>query len=154
MEGKRAPDFSLPSDDGKTYSLSDFQGKWLVLYFYPRDNTSGCTTEAKEFSELLEEFRRLGAEVVGVSPQGPESHAKFRQKHGLKVLLLSDENREVIKAYGAWGVKKRYGKEHEGVIRSTFLIDPQGVIRKAWRNVRAKGHAAKVLEALKSLVGK
>ncbi len=148
----KAPDFRLKADDGREYSLGDFRGKWLVLYFYPRDNTPGCTAEAKEFSELLDEFHELGAEVVGVSPQTAESHAKFRQKHGLRVMLLADPDKEVIKAYGAWGVKKRYGKTSEGVIRSTFLISPEGELIKVWRNVRAKGHAAKVLEELKAIV--
>ncbi|NJE42003.1 peroxiredoxin [Thermococcus sp. GR6] len=141
------------SEDGKEVQLKDIVlGRWTVLYVYPKDNTPGCTTEAKEFTELLPEFEKLGFQVIGVSKDSVNSHRKFKEKHGLKIKLLSDPSAELIKALGAWGKKKRYGKEYEGVIRSTFILNPQGEI--VWKkiNVRAKGHAAKVLEEAKKLV--
>ncbi|WP_430515264.1 peroxiredoxin [Pyrococcus woesei] len=141
-------------EKGEERSLKDFVlGRWTVLYFYPKDNTPGCTTEAKEFTELIEEFEKLGVQVIGVSRDFPESHRKFKEKNNLKVKLLSDPNAELHKALGAWGKKKRYGREYEGAIRSTFILNPYGEI--VWKkiNVRAKGHAAKVLEELKKLIG-
>ncbi len=151
-EGSIAPDFCLPSDDGREYCLRDFRGKWVVLYFYPKDNTSGCTREAVDFTSRLNDFMSLGAVVIGVSPDPIESHRKFRMKHSLKVILLSDVEHKVLQLYGAWGKKKRYGREYYGVIRSTFLIDPQGVVRRVWRNVRVAGHVEEVLQTLQSLV--
>ncbi|WP_456470178.1 thioredoxin-dependent thiol peroxidase [Caminibacter sp.] len=145
----KAYDFCLPNQDGVEICLRDLKGRWIVLYFYPKDNTPGCTTEAKEFSALLDEFEKLGAVVIGISPDSPKKHSNFIEKHNLKITLLSDENKEVLKAYGAWGKKKMYGKEYEGVIRSTFLIDPDGNIVKEYKKVKAKGHAANVLEDLK-----
>ncbi len=150
-EGKKAPEFCLPDQQGKEHCLSDYKGKWVVLYFYPRDNTPGCTTEALEFTALLEEFEKLNAVVIGISKDSVDSHKRFVEKHGLKVILLSDPEKKVIENYGVWQLKKRYGKESYGVVRSTFLIDPEGNIAKVWRNVRAKGHAQKVLETLKQL---
>ena len=141
-------------EDGKEVALGDVvRGKWTVLYVYPKDNTPGCTTEAKEFTELLPEFERLGFQVIGVSKDSVKSHQRFKEKHGLKVKLLSDPNAELIKALGAWGKKKSYGREYEGVIRSTFILNPDGGI--VWKKikVRAKGHAAKVLEEARKLVG-
>jgi len=149
---QKAPDFCLPNQDGVEICLRDLKGKWIVLYFYPKDNTPGCTTEAKEFSELIDEFEDLGAIVIGVSPDSPKRHCNFIEKHNLKVTLLSDEEKKVLKAYGAWGKKKVCGRECEGVIRSTFIIDPEGNIVKEYKKVRAKGHAAKVLEDLKKLI--
>ncbi|WP_457564554.1 thioredoxin-dependent thiol peroxidase [Caminibacter sp.] len=148
---KNAPDFCLPNQDEVEICLRDLKGKWVILYFYPKDNTPGCTTEAKEFSELLEEFEKEGAIIIGISPDSPKRHCNFIEKHGLKITLLSDENKEVLKAYGAWGKKKMYGKEYEGVIRSTFIIDPDGNIIKEYKKVKAKGHAAKVLEDLREI---
>lgn len=140
-------------ENGKEVSLRDIVlGKWTVLYVYPKDNTPGCTTEAKEFTELLPEFERLGFQVIGVSKDSVKSHAKFKEKQGLRVKLLSDPKTELIKALGAWGKKKRYGREYEGVIRSTFIFNPEGKIVWKKLNVRAKGHAAKVLEMAKGLV--
>ncbi|ASA77599.1 peroxiredoxin [Thermococcus sp. 5-4] len=140
-------------EEGKKVSLREvLGGKWTVLYVYPKDNTPGCTTEAKEFTELLSEFERLGFQVVGVSKDSVKSHMKFKEKHGLKVRLLSDPEVKLIKALGAWGKKKRYGKAYEGVIRSTFIFDPNGEIVWKKLNVRAKGHAAKVLEEARKLV--
>ncbi|NJE04664.1 peroxiredoxin [Thermococcus sp. M36] len=142
-------------EDGKEVTLGDvLNSKWTVLYVYPKDNTPGCTTEAKEFTELLPEFEKLGFQVIGVSKDSVRSHRNFKEKHGLKIKLLSDPNAELIKALGAWGKKKRYGKEYEGVIRSTFIFNPNGEI--VWKkiNVRARGHAAKVLEEAKKLAEK
>jgi peroxiredoxin Q/BCP len=140
-------------EEGKEVSLLEvLGGKWTVLYVYPKDNTPGCTTEAKEFTELLPEFERLGFQVIGVSKDSVKSHMKFKEKHGLKVRLLSDPEVKLIKALGAWGKKKRYGKEYEGVIRSTFIFDPNGEIVWKKLNVRAKGHTAKVLEEARKLV--
>ncbi len=149
--GSKAPKFSLQDDRGKTWSLSDFQGKWLVLYFYPKDNTSGCTREAKEFTESLARFKRLGAVVAGVSPDSTASHGRFREKHGLKVLLLSDPEKETLRAFGAWGKKKMAGREYEGVIRSTVLVDPEGKVARHWPKVKVQGHVEEVLQALKDL---
>ncbi|WP_457561253.1 thioredoxin-dependent thiol peroxidase [Caminibacter sp.] len=148
---KNAPNFCLPNQDEVEICLRDLKGKWVILYFYPKDNTPGCTTEAKEFSELLEEFEKEGAIIIGISPDSPKRHCNFIEKHGLKITLLSDENKEVLKAYGAWGKKKMYGKEYEGVIRSTFIIDPDGNIIKEYKKVKAKGHATKVLEDLREI---
>jgi peroxiredoxin Q/BCP len=152
-EGSKAPDFCLPAADRDRVCLKDFAGRWLVLYFYPRDNTGGCTTEALEFSALDSRFAALKASIVGVSPDTPASHRKFIEKHGLTVTLLSDAERNVLKAYGAFGKKKMYGREVEGVIRSTVLIDPQGVVRARFPKAAAKGHAREVLEALAKLAG-
>ena len=138
----------------KDACLEDFRGRWLVLYFYPRDNTPGCTIEGKEFSSLKEEFESLGAVVVGVSPDSPESHKRFAEKNGIRILLLSDPDKSLMKKFGAYGVKKMYGRISEGVIRSTFIISPEGKIVKEFRNVKAKGHAAKVLEELKTIIKK
>jgi len=149
---QKAPDFCLPNQDGVEICLRDLKGKWIVLYFYPKDNTPGCTTEAKEFSELIDEFEKLGAVVIGISPDSPKRHCNFIEKHNLKITLLSDEEKQVLKAYNAWGKKKVCGRECEGVIRSTFIIDPQGNIVKEYKKVRAKGHAAKVLEDLKKII--
>lgn len=148
-----APDFCLPGTSGKEICLKDFKGKWVVLYFYPRDNTSGCTREALDFTSLLKEFENSGAVVIGVSPDSIKSHQRFISKHALKITLLSDIEKKVIKMYGAWGKKKRYGKEVEGVIRSTVLIDDKGIIRFIWRNVRVQGHAEDVLRKLRELKG-
>ncbi len=146
--GKKAPAFTLPDQDGKKVALKDLAGQWVVLYFYPKDDTPGCTTEACEFTEGIEAFRDLDAVVLGCSPDSPESHRKFIEKYGLKVSLLSDEKKTVMEKYGAWGEKTMYGKKVVGVLRSTVLIDPQGKVARVWPNVKAAGHAAKVKEAL------
>ncbi len=151
-EGDIAEDFCLPDYEGKEHCLRDYRGKWVVLYFYPKDNTSGCTKEAKGFTEMRGEFEKLGAVIIGVSKDSPKSHAKFIEKHNLKILLLSDEEHKVLERYGAWGKKKNYGREYYGTIRTTFLIDPEGKIVKVWRNVRVNGHVEKVLEELKKFV--
>lgn len=150
--GDKAPDFKIASDCGAVVDLSEYSGSWVVLYFYPRDNTSGCTKEAVEFSELLPKFEALNAKVVGVSKDSVKSHQNFRQKHDLKVELLSDPDLEVLKSYGAWRMKKMYGKESMGTVRSTVLIDPDGVVRHIWPKVaKGAGHAEKVLEELEKI---
>lgn len=150
-----APLFSLPNQDNAEISLLNFRGSYVVLYFYPKDKTPGCTTEACDFRDSMESLNALGAVVLGVSPDPTQSHQSFINKESLNFTLLSDTNKEVLKMYGAFGVKKLYGKEYEGVIRSTFLIDPQGKIAHIWRNVKVKGHIEEVrekLEALKELI--
>ena len=149
--GDKAPEFCLPDQDGREVCLKDFRGKWVVLYFYPRDNTSGCTREAIDFTEHIDEFHRLNCEVIGVSKDSVRSHRNFADKHGLKVILLSDPEHRVIEQYGAWKLKKRYGREYYGTQRSTFLIDPEGIIRHIWPNVRVKGHVEDVLNRLREL---
>jgi len=149
--GQKAPEFCLKNQDEVEICLKDLKGKWIVLYFYPKDNTPGCTTEACDFTSELEEFEKLDAIILGVSPDSCSSHRKFIEKKNLKITLLCDENREVLKAYGAWGKKKMYAKEYEGVIRTTYLIDPDGKIAYVWPKVRVKGHVEKVKEKLKEL---
>ncbi len=151
--GQRAIDFCLKGADEKEYCLKDFLGKWLVLYFYPKDNTSGCTKEAVGFTDLLDECRKLDCNVVGISPDSPERHRNFIEKYDLKVLLLSDPEHKVLEAYGAWGKKRMYGREYFGVIRTTYLIDPDGRVAHVWSNVKVKGHPEAVLEKLKELKG-
>ncbi len=147
-ENDRAPGFSLPDKSGKLHSLADFAGKTVVLYFYPEDDTSGCTIEACEFRDARQEFLARGAVVIGVSKDSRESHARFEEKYGLNFLLLSDPSHEVIASYGSWGLKKFAGKEYEGTFRNTFIIDADGRIRKIFTNVTPKGHSKQVLETL------
>lgn len=147
-EGKPAPDFTLVADDGSTVSLKDFRGKKVVLYFYPKDDTPGCTVEACGFRDTLPDVRSAGAVVLGVSRDDTASHGKFKEKFHLNFPLLSDPDTKVHRAYGAWGKKMMYGKETEGVIRSTVLIDEKGRVLRHWPRVKADGHAAEVLEAL------
>lgn len=151
--GIQAPDFTVPDQDDQAVSLQDYRGKWLVLYFYPKDNTSGCTTEACEFTELLPDFGGVGAEVLGVSPDSTKAHRNFIEKHDLKIRLLSDPEHQVLEPYGAWALKKNYGREYMGVVRSTYIIDPEGKIAHVWKSVKAKGHAEKVKEKLLALKG-
>ena len=147
----KAPEFCLPNQDETEICLRDLSGKWVVLYFYPKDNTPGCTTEACDFTNELEEFEELDAVILGVSPDSPKKHRNFIEKKNLKIILLSDEDKEVLKKYEAWGLKKMYGREYEGVIRSTFIISPDGEIVAEWSKVRVKGHVEKVKEKLKEL---
>jgi peroxiredoxin Q/BCP len=146
--GELAPPFCLPGADEQEVCLKDYLGKWLVLYFYPKDNTSGCTREAVDFTAALPVLHDLGVEVLGVSRDSPASHRKFAEKHSLKVMLASDVEHKVTEAYGAWALKKLYGKEGYGVIRTTFLIDPQGKISQIWKKVSVKGHADAVVKRL------
>jgi len=147
----KAPEFCLPNQDETEICLRDLAGKWIILYFYPKDNTPGCTTEACDFTENLEWFEDEDAVILGVSPDSPKKHRNFIEKKDLKITLLSDENKDVIKAYSAWGKKKMYGKEYEGVIRSTFIINPEGEIVAEWKKVKVKGHVEEVKEKLKEL---
>lgn len=149
--GQKAPNFQLPDQDGVEVSLAALRGRWVVLYFYPKDDTPGCTTEACEFTEGIEAFRELDAEVLGCSPDSPDDHRKFIAKHDLEVRLLSDPDHQVMEAYGAWGEKNMYGKVTVGVIRSTLIIDPDGRIAHHWKRAAAKGHAEKVRERLEVL---
>jgi peroxiredoxin Q/BCP len=149
--GALAPAFALPDQDGKTVKLSDFKGQWLVLYFYPKDDTPGCTTEACEFTEGIQNFTKMDAAVVGCSPDSPDRHQKFIAKYKLKVRLLSDPDHGMMTAYRAWGQKILYGKATIGVIRSTVIIDPKGKIAHHWATVKAAGHAASVRDKLKEL---
>ena len=149
----KAPEFCLPNQDETEICLRDLAGKWVILYFYPKDNTPGCTTEACDFTENLEWFEDEDAVILGVSPDSPKKHRNFIEKKDLKITLLSDEDKEVLKAYGAWGLKKMYGKEYEGVIRSTFIINPEGEIVAEFKKVKVKGHVEAVKEKLKELKG-
>jgi thioredoxin-dependent peroxiredoxin len=146
--GDKAPAFTLPDQDARPVSLKDFAGKSVIVYFYPADDTPGCTKEACQFNENLQALQGAGAVVVGISPDGAAKHVKFRNKYGLAFPLLSDPEHSTMEAYGAWGEKTMYGKKTVGTIRSTFLIDPKGIVTRAWYNVRADGHAAKVLDEL------
>ena len=147
----KAPNFVLPSTSKKKYSLKDSLGKYVVIYFYPKDDTPGCTLESKDFSKLNSIISKNNAIVLGISKDSMESHLKFKKKYKLKFNLLSDENLKVIKKYGVWGKKSFLGKEFMGIIRSTFLINPKGQIHKIWTNVRVKDHAKEVLEELKNI---
>jgi peroxiredoxin Q/BCP len=144
--GANAPEFTLPDQDGQPVRLSSFKGQQVIVYFYPADDTPGCTKEACQFNENLDAFEKAGTVVVGISPDGAEKHQKFRSKYGLELRLLSDPDRTTMTAYGAYGDKVLYGKKTVGVIRSTFLIGANGKIRRAWYSVKTDGHAAKVLE--------
>jgi len=147
--GAIAPDFTLPRDDGSVFTLSAHRGKRVVLYFYPEDDSGGCTDENVEFSALLPEFTEAGAELVGISPNDIGSHQKFRAKYGLQVPLVADTERTAIEAFGLWQLKKLYGREFMGLIRTSFIIGPDGRIENVIRATRIKGHAAKVLAALR-----
>ena len=151
-EGDKAPDFCLKGIDEKgeekEFCLKDFRGSKLILYFYPKDNTPGCTVEACDFRDNLNVLVERGYKVVGVSPDSVESHRKFKEKYNLNFPLLSDPDKKVAESYGAYGEKKMYGKVTKGIIRSTFLIDEEGRIKKAWYNVKAKGHVEKLLKEL------
>ncbi|HET7500266.1 MAG TPA: peroxiredoxin [Kofleriaceae bacterium] len=149
--GKKAPAFTLESSDGGKVKLSDFAGKVVVLYFYPRDNTPGCTVEANDFNAALPALKKLGAVVLGASKDSIASHCKFRDKYSLGFPLLSDPDGGVLEAYGAWGDKVMYGKKMKGIIRSTVVIGKDGKVKQHWPKVNVKGHAAEVLEAVKAL---
>lgn len=149
--GAKAPAFSLPRDNGATVSLKDFKGRNLVLYFYPKADTPGCTKEAIAFSALRAAFAKAGTEILGVSADPVKTQNKFKTKHKLKIALASDETKAMLEAYGAWGEKSMYGRKFMGVIRKTFLIDGQGRIVRMWPKVSVPGHAEEVLEAAKAM---
>jgi peroxiredoxin Q/BCP len=148
--GTPAPTFTLPDQDGKPVSLADFKGKWVVLYFYPKDDTPGCTKEACSFRDSHAALQAKGAVVLGVSGDSSTSHRKFADKYGLPFPLLADTDHAVARAYGAWGTKKMYGKEYEGLIRSTVVIDPEGKVAKTWPKVKPDAHGAEVLAWLEA----
>ncbi len=149
--GAPAPDFSLPTDGGGTLTLSALKGRNVILYFYPKDDTPGCTTEACAFQAALPDFAGANAAIVGISKDDPGRHDKFKAKYGLAFTLASDVDGKVCEDYGVWVEKSNYGKKYMGIERSTFLIDAKGAVRKVWRKVKVDGHAAKVLEQLRSL---
>ena len=150
-ENTKAPNFALPSTNGENQKLKDLLGKYVVIYFYPKDDTPGCTIETNDFNKLLPKFKKLNCEIFGISKDTIKSHDKFREKFKIKFDLLSDEEIKVLKKYKVWGKKKFMGREFMGIIRSTILIDKKGKIIKVWDNVKVKDHAKEVLETLKSL---
>jgi thioredoxin-dependent peroxiredoxin len=145
---KKAPEFILPADNGKTLSLKDFAGKKIVLYFYPKDNTSGCTKEACSFQDNLKVIKKKGAVVLGVSADSVDSHMKFAKKYGLSFPLLSDEKKDMIKSYGVWKEKSMYGRKYFGIERTTVVIDEDGIVRQIFKKVKVDGHTDEVLAAL------
>jgi thioredoxin-dependent peroxiredoxin len=147
-ENDDAPNFTLQDANSKPHSLLDYRGKKVVLYFYPKDDTPGCTKEACDFRDSLPDFSKKNAVIIGISSDNPKSHAQFKEKYGLPFTLLADPNKKVIELYGSWGQKNLYGKLFMGLIRSTFLINEEGKIVKVWRNVRVKNHVSKVLELI------
>jgi peroxiredoxin Q/BCP len=150
-EGQRAPDFTLPDQDGKDISLASLRGRPAVLYFYPKDDTPGCTTEACSFRDARADYEAAGAAVVGVSPDDVKSHGKFAKKHGLNFTLLADVGAKVCAAYGVWKEKSMYGRTYMGVERTTFVIDREGIVRKVFAKVKVAGHSDAVLDAIKAL---
>lgn len=148
---KKAPNFKLPATGDQTLSLADFKGKNLVIYFYPKDNTPGCTTEGQDFRDHFKQFQKHNTEILGVSRDSIRTHENFRKKHEFPFELLSDADEEMCKAYDVIKLKKLYGREYMGIERSTFLIDAQGKLKQEWRKVKVKGHVAEVLEAVKAL---
>ena len=149
--GKTAPDFSLPADGGRTLELSDFRGRKVVIFFYPRDDTSGCTREAKDFTALKDAFNDADTSIIGISADPVSSHEKFKSKHALDVDLASDETTEVLDDYGVWVEKKMYGRRFNGIERTTLLVDRRGKISRIWRKVKVAGHAEEVLRAAETL---
>ncbi len=149
--GTVAPEFCLPNQDDVEICLRDLKGKWIVLYFYPKDNTPGCTTEACDFSDAAPDFSALNAIVLGVSADSTLKHRNFIEKKDLAITLLSDEEKSMLQEYGVWQLKKNYGKEYMGIVRTTLIIDPDGVVRAVWEKVKVKDHAKEVREKLESL---
>ncbi len=150
-DGNKAPDFKLPDESGKTIQLSKLKGRAVIVYFYPKDDTSGCTSEAKDFSCMAADFAAAGADIIGISPDSAASHKKFIAKHDLSLHLAADEDKTAAEAYGVWVEKSMYGKTYMGVERSTFLVDKTGRIAKSWRKVKVPGHASDVLAAVRAL---
>ncbi len=148
--GKPAPEISLPDQNGKIVKLSKLKGSPVVLYFYPKDDTSGCTKEACAFRDAIADYEKLGAKIVGVSPDGAESHARFVKKHGLPFTLLADTDKTACEAYGVWKEKSMYGKKYMGVERTTFVIDARGIVRQIFPKVKVEGHSSAVLEAIEA----
>jgi len=153
-ENTKAPVFNLPSTNKKNYSLKDSLGNYVIIYFYPKDNTPGCTLETNDFNKLLPKFKKLNCEILGISKDNLKSHNKFRDKYKIKFDLLADEEIKVLKKYKVWAKKKFMGREFMGIVRTTFLIDKKGKIIKIWNNVKVKDHAKEVLETLQNIVKK
>ncbi|WP_316862747.1 thioredoxin-dependent thiol peroxidase [uncultured Cohaesibacter sp.] len=151
--GTSAPDFTLQTNDGGNITLSELNGKWVIVYFYPKDSTPGCTTEALDFTQLKQDFDAIGATIIGISPDSVKKHDNFITKNDLKITLASDPETKTCEDYGVWVEKKMYGKTYMGVERSSFLIDPKGQIVEIWRKVKVKGHAAEVLEKTRNHIG-
>ena len=147
----KAPNFDLDSTDGNVYSLKDSIGKYVVLYFYPKDDTPGCTIETNDFNKLLAKFKKLNCQIYGISKDNMKSHNKFKEKYNIKFDLLADDEIKIVKSYKVWAKKKFMGKEFMGIVRSTFLIDPKGKIVKIWSNVKVKDHALEVLDTLRNI---
>jgi peroxiredoxin Q/BCP len=145
----QVPDFELPDENGKLHKLSDYLGQYVLLYFYPKDDTPGCTTEACEFRDDYAEYDKAGVVILGVSPDSPKSHKKFKEKYNLPFVLLADEDHQVCEIYGVWGKKSMYGKEYYGVLRTTFLIDKEGKLVEIFEKVKPKGHSQQILSTLK-----
>ena len=150
-ENTKAPDFKLPSTSKKNYSLKDFKGNYVIIYFYPKDDTPGCTTETNDFNKLLPKFKKLNCEILGISKDNLNSHEKFKNKYKIKFDLLADEEKKVLRKYKVWAKKKFMGREFLGIVRTTFLIDKKGKILKIWNNVKVNGHAQEVLETLENI---
>ena len=148
----KAKDFSLPDQDGKVHKLSDYRGRWIVLYFYPKDDTPGCTKEACNFRDSFHELQKMDVQILGVSKDSVASHKKFAEKYNLNFPILSDENKETIEKYKAWGIKKFMGRSFEGVLRITYLIDPRGKIKKVYEKVNPLVHASEIIKDLKELI--
>ncbi len=146
--GDKAPDFKLIADNGETVSLKDLKGRKVILYFYPKDMTSGCTVEACDFRDNIKKFEKKNAVIIGVSPDDTKSHIKFKTKHDLPFTLLSDETHKMLEAYGVWQEKSMYGRKYMGVVRTTFLIDEKGRIEKVWEKVKVDGHAEEALGSI------
>jgi len=149
-EGTKAPEFKLKDSQGKWHKLSDYAGQTIVIYFYPKDDTPGCTKEACSFRDSYQDFRDAGIKVLGISPDTEESHLKFRKKYDLPFVLLSDPDHVVCNLFGVWGIKKNFGREYEGVYRTTFIIDPKGMIKRVFKNVKPSDHSQEVLSAVKA----
>ena len=147
-EDIKAPEFELKDSEGKNHKLADYAGQTIVIYFYPKDDTPGCTKEACSFRDSYQDFRDAGIEVIGISPDTEKSHLKFRRKYDLPFVLLADPDHAVCELYGVWGVKKNYGREYEGVFRTTFIINPQGMVKRVFKNVKPTDHSQEVLQAV------
>ena len=149
--GRKAPDFKAPNQDGNIISLKDFKDSWIVLYFYPKDDTEGCTKEACSFRDNMEDLTSIGAVVIGVSPDGVKSHGKFIKKYDLNFNLVSDENKKIVEKYGVWAEKSMYGRKYMGVLRTTFIINPKGKLVKIYDKVKVEGHTEAIIEDIKAL---
>jgi peroxiredoxin Q/BCP len=149
--GQLAPDFTAPDQDGKMHTLSDSRGSWTLVYFYPKDDTSGCTKEACSIRDMMPHFKKLSLAILGVSVDSVKSHKKFEKKYDLPFTLISDEDKKIVKAYGVWGKKKFWGREYMGTLRTSFLVDPEGMIAKIYEDVDPETHAEEILEDLKKM---